>query len=32
MFLIYAGVNLLMIVLAFIVFRLRKDLANKTLS
>jgi MFS transporter, PAT family, beta-lactamase induction signal transducer AmpG len=29
MFMIYAGVNLLMIVLSFIVFRLRKDLAHK---
>lgn len=29
MFMVYAGVNLLMIVLSFIVFRLRKDLAAK---
>ncbi len=30
MFFIYAGVNLLMLVLSFIVFRLRKDLAHKS--
>ncbi|MBL8965636.1 MAG: MFS transporter [Spirochaetaceae bacterium] len=30
LFLIYAGVNLLMIVLSFVVFRLRKDLAGKS--